>query len=107
MIEQVTGQRHHPGHVWRLLRALGWSPQRPMRGRPNATSSHRPLGHARLAADQANAKVEGRWLVFADESGVSLTPPVRTTWAPRGRTVSHPPRAGAAVGSLRHTGLTI
>jgi transposase len=44
------------------------------------------LGHARLAADQANAKVEGRWLVFADESGVSLTPPVRTTWAPRGRT---------------------
>jgi transposase len=22
---------YHPGHVWRLLRRLGWSPQRPAR----------------------------------------------------------------------------
>jgi len=25
VIEQVTGVRYHPGHVWRLLRELGWS----------------------------------------------------------------------------------
>jgi transposase len=31
VIEQHTGIRHHPGHVWRLLRALGWSVQRPAR----------------------------------------------------------------------------
>jgi transposase len=31
VIEQLTGVRHHPGHVWRLLRRLGWSPQRPAR----------------------------------------------------------------------------
>jgi hypothetical protein len=30
VIEQVTGS-YHPGHVWCLLRAPGWSPQRPMR----------------------------------------------------------------------------
>jgi transposase len=31
VIEQRTGIAHHPGHVWRLLRALGWSVQRPAR----------------------------------------------------------------------------
>jgi transposase len=31
VIEQLTGVRYHPGHVWRLLRRLGWSPQRPAR----------------------------------------------------------------------------
>jgi transposase len=31
VIEQLTGVRYHPGHVWRLLRRLGWSLQRPAR----------------------------------------------------------------------------
>jgi transposase len=31
VIEQHTGVAHHPGHVWRLLRQLGWSVQRPAR----------------------------------------------------------------------------
>ena len=31
LIEQLTGVRHHPGHVWRILRRLGWSLQRPAR----------------------------------------------------------------------------
>jgi transposase len=31
VIEQVTGVAHHPGHVWRVLRAMGWSVQRPAR----------------------------------------------------------------------------
>jgi len=31
VIEQLTGVRFHPGHVWRLLRRLDWSPQRPAR----------------------------------------------------------------------------
>jgi transposase len=31
VIERLTGVTHHPGHVWRLLRALGWSVQRPAR----------------------------------------------------------------------------
>jgi transposase len=29
LIERQTGQKFHPGHVWRILRALGWSCQRP------------------------------------------------------------------------------
>ena len=31
LIEQRTGQRYHPGHVWRILRELGFSCQQPTR----------------------------------------------------------------------------
>jgi transposase len=32
VIERLTGVRHHPAHVWALLRhRLGWTPQRPKR----------------------------------------------------------------------------
>jgi transposase len=31
LIEQRTGQRYHPGHVWRILRSLGFSCQQPTR----------------------------------------------------------------------------
>jgi len=29
LIEQECGVAYHPGHVWRILRQLGWSCQRP------------------------------------------------------------------------------
>jgi len=31
VIEAVTGVKYHPGHVWRVLRHMGWSRQRPAR----------------------------------------------------------------------------
>ncbi len=31
VIGRLTGARFHPGHVWRILRGLGWSPQQPAR----------------------------------------------------------------------------
>ena len=31
VIERLTGVRHHPSHVWRILRAMGWTLQRPQR----------------------------------------------------------------------------
>jgi DDE superfamily endonuclease len=39
-----------------------------------------------VAADQKRARAESAWLVFFDESGISLIPPVRRSWSPRGRT---------------------
>jgi hypothetical protein len=39
-----------------------------------------------VAADQKGARAESAWLVFFDESGISLIPPVRRTWSPCGRT---------------------
>jgi len=29
LIATLTGVKYHPGHVWRILRAMDWSPQRP------------------------------------------------------------------------------
>jgi hypothetical protein len=39
-----------------------------------------------VAADQKGARAKSAWLVFFDESGVSLIPPVRRSWSPRGTT---------------------
>jgi DDE superfamily endonuclease len=45
-----------------------------------------------VAADQKGARAESAWLVFFDESGISLIPPVRRTWSVRGRTPILPHR---------------
>jgi hypothetical protein len=39
-----------------------------------------------VAADQKGARAEPAWVVFFDESGISLIPPVRRTWSVRGVT---------------------
>jgi hypothetical protein len=39
-----------------------------------------------VAPDQKRAAAESAWIVFFDESAVSLIPPVRRTWSPRGQT---------------------
>jgi DDE superfamily endonuclease len=39
-----------------------------------------------VAADQKRARAESAWIVFFDESGISLIPPVRRTGSVRGRT---------------------
>jgi hypothetical protein len=39
-----------------------------------------------VAPDQKRAVAESAWIVFFDESGISLIPPVRRTWSQRGRT---------------------
>jgi len=31
VIEHTTGVKYHPGHVWKVLRSMGWSRQRPAR----------------------------------------------------------------------------
>ena len=50
------------------------------------------MGKAALAATEKRAKRQHALIVFEDESGVSLLPSVRATWAPRGHTpVLHHP----------------
>jgi hypothetical protein len=39
-----------------------------------------------VAADQKGARAASAWLVFFDESGISLIPPVRRTWSRQGCT---------------------
>jgi len=44
------------------------------------------VGEKALAATEKRAKRQNALIVFEDESGVSLLPSVRATWAPRGHT---------------------
>src|SRR6266700_2031300 len=47
---------------------------------------HRALGQKALAAVEKRARRQNALIMFEDESGVSLLPSVRATWAPRGQT---------------------
>jgi transposase len=87
VIERLTGVRHHPAHIWTLLRhRLGWSVQRP--ARRAAERDQDAIDHW-VAEDwpriKANAQRRKACLVFFDESALSLTPNVRRTWAPVGQ----------------------
>src|SRR4051794_24931050 len=62
------------------LAAATATSQRTRRGR------HSALGQAALAAREKTARRQNALILFEDESGVSLLPSVRATWAPRGRT---------------------
>jgi transposase len=44
------------------------------------------VGEEALAATEKTARRQSALIVFEDESGVSLLPSVRATWAPRGQT---------------------
>ena len=44
------------------------------------------MGQEALAATEKRARRQNALIVFEDESGVSLLPSVRATWAPRGHT---------------------
>ncbi|MEW6747164.1 MAG: transposase [Planctomycetota bacterium] len=39
-----------------------------------------------MAEDKNKARQKRGWIVFQDESGVSQRPPLRRTWAPKGKT---------------------
>jgi transposase len=87
VIARQTGKRYHPGHVWRILKGMGWSLQRP--ARRAAERDQKAIGRwkkVQWPKIVRNARRRRAWICFVDESGVSLQPPVRRTWAPRGRT---------------------
>jgi len=88
LIERFFGVTYHPEHVRRLLkRRLDWSSQKPRRKARERDDKEveRWLGDEfpRIARE---AYRRGAYLAFWDESGFFLTPTVRRTLAPRGRT---------------------
>ena len=44
------------------------------------------MDQGNLAGAKKNAQRQGALIVFADESGLSQKPPIRQTWAPKGKT---------------------
>jgi len=79
---------YHPEHVRKILkRRLGWSSQKPRRQARERNDKE----VERWKDDEFRRIVRAAWqrsayLIFLDESGFMLTPVVRRTFAPRGRT---------------------
>jgi transposase len=87
VITQLTGVRYHPSHVWVILRRrLGWTMQRPERRASERDEQAITRWCSSNGPGSKRARAKPAWPVFFDESAVSLIPPVRRTWSPRGRT---------------------
>jgi hypothetical protein len=88
LIEREFRIRYHPEHVRKVLkRRLGWTSQKPRR----AARERDDKEVARWVGDEfprivREAFRRRAYLVFLDESGFYLTPTVRRTLAPRGKT---------------------
>lgn len=87
VIEREFGVRYHPAHVSRLLRAIGWSVQKPVeQATQRSEEAIKAWYQERWPALRKKAEDEGRRIVWADESGFYLLPAVVRTYAPRGQT---------------------
>src|SRR2546426_4440563 len=84
LIEQECEVRYHPGHVWRILRQLGWSCQRPVgRALERDEEKIRQWKQQRWPEIKKTQK-ERRTIVFIDESGLSQRPHRCRTWGATG-----------------------
>ena len=87
VIEWELGVRYHKGHVGRLLKDLGWTPQQPVR-----RAIQRDEDAIRRWRDETwpelrrRAHRERRALIFEDESGFYLLPGVVKTYVPEALT---------------------
>ena len=88
LIERTFGVRYHPEHVRKILKTrLRWTSQKPRRKARERDDKE----VARWVGDEFPRIVREAWrrkadLAFLDESGFFLTPTVRRTLAPRGKT---------------------
>ena len=87
LIAKLTDISYHPGHVWYLLQEMDWSAQKPeplAKERDQNQIDH--FVEEEFPEVKKGAIKRGAKLAFLDESGFSLKPSIRRTWAPRGRT---------------------
>jgi len=88
VIHREFGIHFHHDHVGRFLRArLGWTPQKPQRrARERDEAAILDWQARQFPRIAREAQERGAHLVFLDESGFMLTPSIRRTWGPRGKT---------------------
>jgi transposase len=85
VIAEEFGVAYHPGHVARLLRALGWTPQVPItRAIQRDEEAIERWQREVWPALRARARRERRAPVFVDEAGFYLLPGVVRTYGPQG-----------------------
>ena len=87
VIQEEFGVRYHKGHVGRLLKELGWTPQMPIRRAIQRNERAIRRWRAEVWPElRKQASRERRVLVFEDESGFYLLPGLVRTYAPAGKT---------------------
>jgi transposase len=73
--------------VWRLLRRMGWSPQKPAkRARERNEAAITRWKREQWPRILEQSQKEGRTIVFVDESGLSMKPSRKRSWAPQAQT---------------------
>ncbi len=87
VIQEEFGVHYHPGHVSRILKEIGWTPQVPItraiQRNEKAIQHWREHDWPQL---KRIATRQGRTVVFVDESGFYLLPGVVKTYGLKGRT---------------------
>src|SRR5262245_1924667 len=87
VIEEEFGVRYHKGHVSRLLKALGWTPQVPItRAIRRDEEAIERWRRDVWPALRRRARRERRTLAFVDEAGFYLLPGLVKAYAPKGLT---------------------
>ncbi len=87
VVAEHLGIRASTTDIWRLLRSMRWSPQKPARrARERKENKIREWKEKKWPEISARATREGRTIVFVDESGLSQRPARKRTWAPEGQT---------------------
>jgi transposase len=87
VIEWEFGVRYHKDHVGRLLKALHWTPQQPIKRAIQRDDEAIQLWRDETWPElRRRARRERRALIFEDESGFYLLPGVVKTYAPEGLT---------------------
>jgi transposase len=87
LLTELFGKKTSASEVWRLLRSMRWSPQKPVR-----QARERDQAKVDKWKDEtwpelcAKAQREERTIVFVDECGFSQKSTAKKTWAPEGQT---------------------
>jgi transposase len=87
VLREELGVDYHPGHVSRILKALGWTPQIPItRAIQRDEDAIERWAEQDWPALKQRARSEGRTLVFVDESAFYLLPGKVRTYGRSGLT---------------------
>jgi len=87
VIEEEFGVRYHKGHVGRILKELGWTPQKPIKRAIQRDEEAIVRWRVETWPElRRKARRERRVLIFEDESGFYLLPGIVKTYAPEGLT---------------------
>lgn len=87
LIQERFSLKASLSEVWRLLRRMGWSPQKPRRkARERDESKINEWKEKRWPELCTKSKEEGRTIIFVDECGFSQKATAKKTWAPCGQT---------------------